>query len=247
MTGRLDLEAEKEAAARSAVSEIRPGMLVALGTGSTAAHAVRILADLRDLATSVTTVASSLATEQLARERSLRIRPLSPQDVFDVMIDGADEVTPQLELTKGGGGALFREKLLARLSRKVLIVVDHTKEVDRLGSRVAIPVEVVPFARPVLVHWLSERGFSAQPRTVQGSVVRTDNGNEILDVRPGDQIRGALEMDRMIRELPGVVETGIFVGLADRVYIARPSGSVDVRNAPMVRPDPLGLRSPKPD
>jgi ribose 5-phosphate isomerase A len=233
-----DLEAEKEAAARSAVANVRPGMRVALGTGSTAAHAVRLLAAQPQLAGAITTVASSVATERLARELKLSIRPLSPHDVFDVMIDGADEVTPRLDLTKGGGGALFREKLLARLSREVLIIVDHTKCVERLGSRVPIPIEVVPFARGVFMTWLADRGLPAEPRMVAGQIVRTDNGNEVLDVRPTHPVSDAAATDREIRELPGVVETGIFIGLADRVYVGRTDGEVDT----LIAPEPRAAR-----
>ena len=236
----FDLEAEKEAAARAAVAHVRNGMLVALGTGSTAAHAVRLIASRPELARSIETVASSVATERLAKELRIAVRPLAPRDVFDLMIDGADEVSPRLELTKGGGGALFREKLLARLSREVVIIVDHSKRVDRLGSRVPIPIEVVPFAGPVLTTWLAERGLPAQPRTSGGQVVRTDNGNDVFDVTPTRPVGDAAGLDREIRGLPGVVETGIFVDLADRVYVGRPDGEVETMLPSRPRSGPVG-------
>lgn len=221
-----DLDAEKAAAARAAVAHVKPGMMLALGTGSTAAHAVRLIAEHATLARSIQTVASSVVTERLAKDLHLPVRPLAPRDVFDLMIDGADEVTPRLELTKGGGGALFREKLLARLSRQVLIIVDHTKQVDRLGSRVPIPIEVVPFAGPVVMTWLADRGLSARPRMAEGKVIRTDNGNDILDVTPPHPVADAARLEREMRLLPGVVETGIFIELADRAYVGRPDGEV---------------------
>ncbi len=228
-----ELAIEKDRAARAAVRRVRPGMRVALGTGSTAAYAIRALAERFHENGSLDTVATSLASETLARELGLKVRALREDDEFDVMIDGADEVTPQLSLTKGGGGALFREKFLARLSKEVLIVVDHTKLVDRLGSRVAIPVEVVPFARPVLVRRLTARRLGVRLRTLpSGEPVRTDNGNEILDLTPPTPLSDPGSFDQELRGEAGVVETGIFVDLAHRVYVGLPGERVDEVSRP---------------
>lgn len=221
-----NLDREKELAARTAAAEVRPGMLLALGTGSTTAYAVRVIATQETIRESITTVASSVATEALARQLGLRVRSLEPTDQFDLMIDGADEVTPRLELTKGGGGALFREKFLARLSRRVVIIVDHTKVVDFLGTRGPIPLEVVPFARPVIVRELHEQGIPSGPRLENGHVVLTDNGNEILEVRPSQPVTDAPGLNERLRACPGVVETGIFLNLADSVIVAKPDGTV---------------------
>ena len=220
------LAREKDLAARAAVRRIRPGMRVALGTGSTAAYAVRALAE--KLGPEISAVASSTATEELARSLGVPVGPLRPEDTFDVMVDGADEVTPHLDLTKGGGGALFREKFLARLAREVVIIVDHTKLVSHLGSRSAIPVEVVPFARPVVIQQLTARRFGC---TVRGAVgegpgTRTENGNEILDLRPPERIEDPAALEDELRRLPGVIETGLFVGLTHRVYVGLPDGTV---------------------
>ncbi|MGA7924245.1 MAG: ribose-5-phosphate isomerase RpiA [Thermoplasmata archaeon] len=221
-----DLDREKEVAARAATEEVRPGMLLALGTGSTTAFAVQAIARNEAIRTHLTTVASSVATEDLARRLGLAVRPLAPTDHFDLMIDGADEVTPRLELTKGGGGALFREKFLARLSRRVVIIVDHTKVVEFLGMRGPIPIEVVPFARPVIIRELEEEGIPARPRVENGRVVRTDNGNEILDVCPSQPVTDAAGLNERLRACPGVVETGIFLNLADIVIVAKPDGTL---------------------
>ncbi|MCI4340594.1 MAG: ribose-5-phosphate isomerase RpiA [Thermoplasmata archaeon] len=220
------LAREKDLAARAAIRRIRPGMRVALGTGSTAAYAVRALAE--KLGPEISAVASSTATEELARNLGVAVGPLRPDDAFDVMIDGADEVTPHLDLTKGGGGALFREKFLARLAREVVIMVDHTKLVSHLGTRSAIPVEVVPFARPVVVEQLTARRFGCAVRgaTGMGPGTLTDNGNEILDLRPPDRIDDPAELEAQLKRLPGVVETGLFVGLTHRVYVGLPDGTV---------------------
>ena len=221
------LAREKDLAARAAIRRVRSGMRVALGTGSTAAFAVRALSEA--LGPEISAVASSRATEELAESLGVPVGPLRPNDAFDVMIDGADEVTPRLDLTKGGGGALFREKFLARLAREVVIIVDHTKLVSHLGSRSAIPVEVVPFARPVVVEQLVARRFGCALRGSDGARggTRTDNGNEILDLRPPAPLDDVPAFEAELRSEPGVVETGIFVGLAHRVYVGLPDDKVE--------------------
>jgi ribose 5-phosphate isomerase A len=144
------------------------------------------------------------------------------------MLDGADELTPKLELTKGGGGALFREKFLARLARELVIMVDASKLVDRLGSTHPIPVEVVPFARPVLTHQIAALGFGVtlrlSPETERPW--RSDNGNEILDLKPLAPIDDPARLDRTLHDLTGVVETGLFIGLARRAFIGQDDGTV---------------------
>lgn len=221
------LARQKDLAARAAVRRVRPGQRVALGTGSTAAFAVRALAE-RFPGNALDCVASSRGTEELARGLGLAVRPLAGNDHFDIMLDGADEVTPQLDLTKGGGGALFREKFLARLTSELVILVDHTKLVPQLGTRSAIPVEVVPFARPIVAEQLRNRRFGTTVRGVSadGTGVRTDNGNEILDLRPPKPVSDPKALEAELQGIPGVVETGLFVGLARRVYVGLPDGTV---------------------
>jgi len=220
------LAREKDLAARAAIRRVRPGMRVALGTGSTAAFAVRALAE--KMGPEITAVASSTSTEALAHSLGVPVGPLLPNDAFDVMIDGADEVTPLLDLTKGGGGALFREKFLARLARELVIMVDHTKLVSHLGTRSAIPIEVVPFARPVVAEQLAARRFGCAVRGANGPGpgTLTDNGNEILDLRPPTPVDDPERLERELRSIPGVVETGLFVGLTHRVYVGLPDGTV---------------------
>ncbi len=226
-------DAAKRAAARFAVGRfVRPGRTLALGTGSTAAEAIR---EIR--ATYPTTpfdcVASSRATEELARELGLGVRPLRADDRFDLMLDGADEVSPSLDLTKGGGGALFREKLLARRAAHLVILVDPSKLVRALGERAAVPIEVVPFARPVVARDLERAGYAVALRGRPGGPpFVTDNGNEILDLTPPRPLVDPGRTDRELRELPGVVEAGLFVGLAERVIVGSPDGAVEERLAP---------------
>jgi ribose 5-phosphate isomerase A len=230
------IDAAKQAAARHAVERyVRPRLRLALGTGSTAAFAVRALAD-RFSDAHLDCVASSRATEDLARSLGIAVRPLRGDDRFDVMLDGADEVSPGLDLTKGGGGALLREKLLARLSEEVIIMVDPGKLVRGLGERSPIPVEVVPFAAPVVEREAAAMGYDVRRRAgSDGAPFRTDNGNEILDLVPREPLQSPDEADATLRHLVGVVETGIFVELADVVVVGHPDGSVEERTRPLAR------------
>jgi ribose 5-phosphate isomerase A len=226
-----ELERAKRAAAEHAVRSLRPGLRLALGTGSTAAHAVRAIA-ARFPGERFDCVASSRATEELATGLGLSVRPLRGEDRFDVLLDGADEVSPTLALTKGGGGALLREKLLARLSRERVILVDPSKLVRHLGERSPVPVEVVPFARAVLEAEFGRMGYGVGLRAgAGGAAYRTDNGNEILDLTPPAPLLDPEATERALRAPTGVVETGIFVGLADRVVIGHPDGTVEERTS----------------
>ena len=225
-----DLERAKVVAARYAVEHhVRPGLRLALGTGSTAAQAVRAIAE-RFPNGKFDCVATSRATEELAKELRVPVRPLRGDDRFDLMLDGADEVTPALDMTKGGGGALLREKLLARLSASVVIMVDPSKLVGALGERASLPVEVVPFGRPVLERELAAEGYRVRLRVgPNGRPYVTDNGNEILDLSPREAVRYPPEAAAAIRGHTGVVETGIFAGMADLVIVGYPDGRVEER------------------
>ncbi len=237
-----ELEREKALAARAAVQHVKPGLRLALGTGTTTAFAIRAIAERFPGGDELSIVASSRATEALARALGLPVRSLAESDRFDLMIDGADEVAPDLSLTKGGGGALFREKLLARRTREVLIAVDHTKLVPALGTRSPIPVEVIPFARPVVLRELAEKGLRPELRSSAGSVAPwlTDNGNELLDLRPAHAVTNPARLDAELRSVPGVVETGIFIGLAHRVFIGLADGTVREIAPTRSEPSPVG-------
>jgi ribose 5-phosphate isomerase A len=229
------LDAAKAAAARHAVDRyVRPGLRLALGTGSTAEQAVRAL-HARFPAVKFDCVASSGATERLATSLGVGVRALRGDDRFDLMIDGADEVSPALDLTKGGGGALLREKLLARISDRLIVVVDERKLVRALGERAPVPVEVVPYSRPVVERELGEEGFAVRLRRgPDGEPFLTENGNEILDLVPERPLRRPAAVETVLRGKVGVVETGLFVGLAERAVVGSPSGAV----RELVRPPP---------
>ena len=231
-----DLERAKGVAARYAVEHhVRPGLRIALGTGSTAAQAVRAIAE-QFPGGKFDCVATSSGTEELARELKVPVRPLRGDDKFDLMLDGADEVSPSLDMTKGGGGALLREKLLARLSANVVIMVDPSKLVGALGERASIPVEVVPFGRPVLERELAADGYRVRLRIgPDGRTFVTDNGNEILDLSPREPIRKPASTAEAIRRHTGVVEVGIFSGIANLVIVGHPDGRVEERRPPTTR------------
>ena len=233
-----DLERAKVVAAHHAVERyVHPGLRLALGTGSTAAQAVRAIAE-RFPDGKFDCVASSRATEELARELRVPVRPLRGDDRFDLMLDGADEVSPTLDMTKGGGGALLREKLLAHRSATVVILVDPSKLVGALGERASIPVEVVPFARSVLERELAEEGYRVRLRVgPDGRPFVTDNGNEILDLSPREPIRVPASAAEAIRGHTGVVEVGIFAGMASVVVVGYPDGHAEER-----RPKPTRRR-----
>ncbi len=224
-------DAAKAAAARFAVARLTPGR-VALGTGSTAAWAVRAIAERFPKGRDFEFVCSSRATEDLARSLELPVRGLREDDRFTVMVDGADEVSEALDLTKGGGGALFREKLLAVLSEELVIMIDPSKLVTRLGEKASIPVEVVPFARGVLAERFRKHGYQVHLRTLrEGVPYVTDNGNEILDLRPSRPLEDPRATAAELRAPIGVVETGLFPGMAHRVVIGHSDGRVEERIA----------------
>ena len=168
-------------------------------------------------------IATSEATKQLAGELGIPLVTLEDRQTIDITIDGADEVDPQLNLIKGGGGALLREKIVASITAQELIVVDDSKMVSVLGARFPLPVEVIPFGWICSFKRLQDLGFQPTLRLQSGDRYLTDEGNYILDCRSG----GIVDPKRMNRELnsiPGVVENGLFVGMADRILVASPQG-----------------------
>ena len=222
----------KEQAGRRAAEYVKDGMVVGLGTGSTAEWAIRAVAervqggDLKDIRCIVT----SSQTRALASELGLTIMGLEDVEGVDLTIDGADQVDDDLNLIKGAGGALLREKVVAFSSGEVIIVVDESKWSKRLGEGVAVPVEVIPFAEAVVRGALNNLGAEVEPRMDGDDPFITDNDNLILDCRfhaPFDPKR----MEREIKRIPGVVENGLFVNLCDRVIVGQGAGGAKVIDA----------------
>jgi ribose 5-phosphate isomerase A len=193
-------------------------MKLGLGTGSTAKHFVDLLGEKVAAGLRVICVPTSEATRVQAEACKIPLTTLEAIDHLDVTIDGADEIDPAFCLIKGGGGALLREKVVASLARRVVIVAAENKLVQKLGSTFALPVEVVPFALPSVARAIAKLGCAPKERLREGRSYRTDNGNAILDCHVGP-ITDPSALDRAIREIPGVVGTGLFVGMASLVLI----------------------------
>jgi ribose 5-phosphate isomerase A len=223
-----DVDDLKRAAAERAVAdEVKPGMVVGLGTGSTAIHATRRIGALLQSGELSDVVGVPTAVETADEARRVGV-PLLADDVpweIDVTIDGADEVDPRLDLIKGGGGALLREKLVAQASAREVIVVDASKCTDRLGTRFALPVEVVDFGFATTRLAIEQLGASIVVRGVgdPGGPFRTDQGNLILDCEFGP-IADAEALAAELASHAGVVEHGLFLGLTAALVVASESG-----------------------
>lgn len=221
----LSIDAQKRNAAAVAVEYVQNNMRLGLGTGSTTEFALRFLSERVKQGLRVTGVPSSIATAKLARR--LKIPLVADEGAFkkiDLTIDGADEVDAQLNLIKGGGGALTREKIIASRSDRVIIIVDEKKRVAQLG-KFPLPVEVLPFGWESTAALLRALGARVALREKEAKAFRTDNGNFILDCT----FRGIAEPARLaaqIKALTGVVEAGLFIGLADLVIVGKKDGSV---------------------
>jgi len=212
-------------AARRAVDLVRDGMLLGLGSGATAGAAVRELG--RRLAagrlSGIAGIPTSNATRDLAREVGVPLADLSDNPPIDLTIDGADEVSPTGDLIKGLGGALLREKIVAVHSRRLVIVVNQAKLVRRLGERVPLPVVVVPFGWSTHLEFLRELGADPVLRTRPGEEVPflTDDGHYILDARFPGGIEDPPALADALARRTGVVETGLFLGMAPEVLVGR--------------------------
>ncbi|HUF50467.1 MAG TPA: ribose-5-phosphate isomerase RpiA [Longimicrobiales bacterium] len=222
-----DRAAQKRAAAARAVALIESGMRVGLGTGSTAWHVVDLLGtrlqagELRN----ITAVPTSRATEEQARSLEIPVASLDQVTSLDLTIDGTDEVDPQLDLIKGLGGALLWEKIVAHASARFVIVADDSKEVDRLGARAPLPVEVVPFGWRT--HLAVFEALGARPVLRvddRNSAFVTDGEHYIVDLHFADGIDDAALVEAELRSRAGIVETGLFLDMADTVMIATANG-----------------------
>jgi ribose 5-phosphate isomerase A len=198
------------------------GAHIGLGSGHAAQAFVKALGEqVRAGRRRVQAVPTSEETAQLATQESIPLVTLAQAGILDLTVDGADEVDPRLDLIKGYGRALVREKIVAASSRRLVILVGAEKLVPRLGSRGKLPVEVTPFALPLCERRLSELGCRPAPYFVERRLFVTDNGNHILDCRI-DPIADAVRLELDIRAIPGVVGTGLFLGMADTILVGDP-------------------------
>jgi len=221
---------DKEVAGRRAAAEVQDGMTIGLGTGSTVEYTLIALGErIRHEGLKIHGVPTSVRTADRARELGIPLADLSEVTELALTIDGADEVDPQFRLVKGGGGALLREKVVASITRKQITIVGENKLVDRLADAFPLPVEIVPFARPVVERRLRALGGEPVLRMAGNDAYRTDNGNAILDTRFPGGLQDPEAMERTLAGIPGLVESGLFIGLCKMVVIGWPDGRLEVR------------------
>ncbi len=219
-------EAHKEAAALRAVEFVEPGMIVGLGFGSTAIYAVREIArKMREgELDGIMGVPTALQVEREAKELGIPLTTLDDNPQVDLTIDGADEVDPQLNLIKGGGGALLREKIVAQASRREIIVVDESKLSDQLGARFTLPVEVLPFGWAPEAAYIESLGASVALRMiVSGEPYVTDQGNWIVDAEFGP-IEDPGSLSDQLDRRAGIAAHGLFLGLATDLIVGGEEG-----------------------
>ncbi|KTD88009.1 ribose-5-phosphate isomerase [Paenibacillus etheri] len=219
----------KQLAAEKAVEYVEDGMKVGLGTGSTAYWAIRKLGERVSEGLKITAVATSRASEEQARELGIPLVAFGDIDSLDLTIDGADELDSSLQLIKGGGGALLREKIVASNSTRMIVIADEGKVVSTLG-KFPLPVEIVPFAWEWTVAELAKLGCQPELRRSGEELYRTDNGNYIADCR-FEAIEAAPKLALTIQNIPGVVDHGLFIGIAAMAIVGKLDGSIEIIEA----------------
>ena len=223
----MDSNQQKHAAAARAVEFVRPGMRLGLGTGSTAKHLVDLLGERVRGGLDIVAVPTSEATHQQAVSCGIPLTTLDETPALDLTIDGADEISPDLTLIKGGGGALLREKIVAAASARMIVIADESKCVDVLG-RFPLPVEIAPFGAGA-TRLAVQAALRAQPgmltlrKSKDGQAFVTDGGHFIVDAALG-RIEDPREVARALSAVPGVMEHGLFIGLASTAVIGGPDG-----------------------
>jgi len=219
---------EKEAAAQASLRFIQPGQVVGLGSGSTATRFIKLLGEEVRKGLRIRGIPTSIHSKELAESLGIPLTTLDQCQEIAVTIDGADEVDPQLRLIKGGGGALLREKIVASASRQLVIVADASKQVMKLG-KFPLPVEVIRFAQALVEKRIQGLGARAELRTLpDGKPFVTDENNHILDCHFGE-IDDPDTLARQLSDMPGIVEHGLFVGMASVVLVARSNEIVELK------------------
>ena len=231
MMTHLDLDSLKKAAALKAVEFVRDGMVVGLGTGSTAKHMVIALGEKVRAGMKLRGIPTSQETATLALQAGITLIDADNRWEIDVAIDGADQVDPAFNLIKGGGGALLKEKIVAASAKQFIVLVDHTKQVPVLGGSFPLPIEVIPFGWGSTAREIESLTRSRVVlREKHGAPFRTEAGNLIVDVHVAAIDRPA-ELEVALNQIPGIVETGLFVGRTNMLIVGAPQG-VHVQYAP---------------
>ena len=213
----------KRLAAEKACDYIEDGMILGLGTGSTMEYALKKIGRMVKEGLKIKGIPTSFRTKKIANEENIPLTSLEEDPIIDLTIDGADEVDSELRLIKGGGGALTREKMIAYYSKRVIIVIDETKVVKMLGIDFSLPVEIVKFGWTLTKNKLKEFNCNVELRKIMNNPYITDNSNYIIDCE-FDRIKDPEQLEIDINSIPGVVENGLFIGLADEVIVGSKQG-----------------------
>lgn len=222
----MSYENSKKTAGYLAVDYIKNNMIVGLGTGSTVFFFVEKLIEKVRNGLQIQAVSSSMETLELAKKGGIPLLDINKIEAIDITVDGADQIDPQGNMIKGGGGALFREKMVASLSKNVLIIVDQSKVVKSLGNG-TLPVEILPFAILGIINRINDLGFKGKIRLKKEDPFTyfiTDNGNYIFDISLKSDLANPLETHQKLIGIPGVCETGLFLNVADQAIIGYENG-----------------------
>ena len=225
-----DRDELKRKAGQAAAELVQDGMVVGLGTGSTVKHFIDALGKRVAGGLKVQGIATSEASAAQARSLGIPLTTLEDKAVIDLTVDGADEFDAQLRLIKGGGGALTREKIVAKASKRMVVVADEAKQVKELGSTFALPIECIELAKAPLMRRLQELGATAKVREVDGKPFRTDNGQLIVDAKFA-RIEYPEAIEQALESMPGILACGLFLGLCDTALVGTADGVRTVKRA----------------
>ncbi len=225
----MSRDAIKKAVGEKAAEFVKEGMRVGLGTGSTTAYFIKALSERCRAGLKIQAIASSQESLLLAEQGGIPLCDSSAVTELDLVVDGADEIDPQKRLIKGGGGALVREKIVACMSREMIVIVDESKLTPMLG-KAKLPVEIIPFAKEATLNHIRKVGHPAElRRDKKGELFISDNGNLLVDIHLSKPCENPEEIHERLLHIPGVVDTGFFFNLAGRVIIGFADGQVIVR------------------
>lgn len=219
---------QKRIAGQKATEYIRDGMIIGLGTGSTAYYMIKRVGELIQLGMNLKAVATSKSTESLANELHIPLVQIDEIDRIDLCIDGVDEIDKHFNAIKGGGGALFREKIVANLANEVIWIMDDSKLVDSIGA-FPLPIEILPYGYTQVIRKLKEYSFNPIIRMKGGNVFITDNGNYIVDLHIGNPM-DIHDVYNKVNEITGVLEIGLFINMCSRIIIGTDKGIKIIEN-----------------
>ncbi|MCI1580974.1 MAG: ribose-5-phosphate isomerase RpiA [Clostridium beijerinckii] len=220
---------QKRVAGEKSAEYIKDGMILGLGTGSTAYYMIRKVGELIKNGMKIKAVATSKSTESLARELKIPLLSIDEVDKIDLAIDGVDEIDNEFNAIKGGGGALFREKIVASLANEVIWIMDESKLVDGIGE-FPLPVEILPYGYKHVIKELQDYSLNPKIRMKEEEIFVTDNGNYIVDLHIGKPMN-INDVYNKVNKITGVLETGLFINMCDRIIIGTSSGTKIINNS----------------